>query len=129
MARRLYGVPRNPVKKPMCYSEGWTRFPHEERMSKDRKSEDEWFARHEEVLLRQARRDRRRQQSSEAPRTVPCPKCDGSLAEEEVVGVVIDRCSSCQGIFLDRGELEEILLRSAQERRGFFRRLLGLGSD
>lgn len=99
----------------------------EERMSKETRPEDEWFARHEEELLRQAQRERQRQGKAENAAPPQCPRCSNELKEEDIVGVTIDRCVDCQGIFLDRGELEEILLQSGQERRGFFRKLLGFG--
>jgi len=41
--------------------------------------------------------------------TVPCPACEGQLAEVLLGNVHVDYCDSCQGIFLDRGELEEAL--------------------
>src|SRR5689334_4834511 len=37
---------------------------------------------------------------------VPCPACDGTLTEVLLGNVHVDYCSSCHGIFLDRGELE-----------------------
>ena len=40
---------------------------------------------------------------------VPCPACNGSLAEVLLGNVHVDYCSSCHGIFLDRGELEHAL--------------------
>ena len=40
---------------------------------------------------------------------VPCPACDGKLAEVMLGSVHVDFCESCQGIFLDRGELEAAL--------------------
>lgn len=40
---------------------------------------------------------------------VPCPACSGSLAEVLLGNVHVDYCSSCHGIFLDRGELEQAL--------------------
>ncbi|MES1165612.1 MAG: zf-TFIIB domain-containing protein [Verrucomicrobiota bacterium] len=40
---------------------------------------------------------------------VPCPACDGKLAEVVLGSVHVDYCGSCHGIFLDRGELEEAL--------------------
>jgi hypothetical protein len=94
----------------------------------------EWFAQHEEELLRQARRKRQREeeqarQEEERAALPRCPKCANDLKEEDVAGVTIDRCVSCGGIFLDRGELEEIVLRSTAERRGIFRKLLGFGPD
>jgi len=37
-----------------------------------------------------------------------CPKCGHVLTELEFKGVKIDRCLSCQGVWLDAGELEQI---------------------
>lgn len=41
--------------------------------------------------------------------TVPCPACEGKLAEVMLGSVHVDFCESCQGLFLDRGELEAAL--------------------
>ena len=39
-----------------------------------------------------------------------CPICDNVLLEEiERGNVMIDVCSNCKGIWLDRGELEKII--------------------
>lgn len=38
-----------------------------------------------------------------------CPKCGGELATYSLLDVVLDRCRRCDGIWLDRGELETIL--------------------
>lgn len=38
-----------------------------------------------------------------------CPICDVSMKEVERRGVVIDICPDCKGIWLDRGELENLL--------------------
>jgi Zn-finger nucleic acid-binding protein len=40
---------------------------------------------------------------------VPCPACEGELSEVMLGNVHVDYCSTCHGIFLDRGELEEAL--------------------
>lgn len=37
-----------------------------------------------------------------------CPKCHAPMRSYERNGVTIDQCSSCQGIFLDRGEFERL---------------------
>ena len=47
-----------------------------------------------------------------------CPKCGGTLEEIEHRGVKVDRCQSCAGVYLDRGELD--LLASTAEASGFF---------
>ena len=39
-------------------------------------------------------------------------------------GVTIDRCSHCEGIFFDAGELDQVLLKHDADRRGFFRKLV-----
>jgi uncharacterized protein len=38
-----------------------------------------------------------------------CPRCAGLLQERTRVGVVVDICERCRGIWLDRGELEKIV--------------------
>jgi Zn-finger nucleic acid-binding protein len=38
-----------------------------------------------------------------------CPKCNAPLRRFERSGVVIERCTDCRGVFLDRGELEHLI--------------------
>jgi Zn-finger nucleic acid-binding protein len=38
-----------------------------------------------------------------------CPKCSGKWDSLERNGVVIEECEGCQGVFLDRGELERLI--------------------
>lgn len=40
---------------------------------------------------------------------VTCPKCHGSLRTVSKQGVHLEQCESCRGIFLDHGELEQLL--------------------
>ena len=42
-----------------------------------------------------------------------CPKCNIVLLMTDRQGVEIDYCPECRGIWLDRGELEKIIDRSA----------------
>lgn len=37
-----------------------------------------------------------------------CPKCRGAMRQYERSGVTVDQCEQCQGMFLDRGELERL---------------------
>jgi len=46
---------------------------------------------------------------------MPCPVCRVSLVMSERQGVEIDYCPQCRGVWLDRGELDKILERSAQD--------------
>jgi len=103
------------------------------------KVEDEWFARNEEELLRQARRDHERrmtelrasQQEGESRRLrelhyLKCPKCGHDMSARDIEGIEVDMCGTCAGLFFDKGEFDAILLKRASERRGFFRKLMGL---
>ena len=46
-----------------------------------------------------------------------CPNCRVDLVMSERHGVEIDYCPKCRGIWLDRGELDKIVERSAEEHR------------
>ena len=39
---------------------------------------------------------------------VICPKCQNVMQTVDRLGVHIEQCAGCRGIFLDRGELEQI---------------------
>lgn len=38
-----------------------------------------------------------------------CPRCGGQMSTYARVGVQVDQCQNCKGIFLDRGELEQLV--------------------
>ncbi|MFQ5857003.1 MAG: zf-TFIIB domain-containing protein [Anaerolineae bacterium] len=38
-----------------------------------------------------------------------CPVCDIRMKEIEKLGILIDICPECKGVWLDRGKLEEIV--------------------
>lgn len=38
-----------------------------------------------------------------------CPRCQGSLVSESARGVTIDTCSGCSGVWLDDGEIVQLL--------------------
>ena len=42
-----------------------------------------------------------------------CPVCNVALTMTERQGVEIDYCQRCRGVWLDRGELDKIIERSA----------------
>lgn len=43
-----------------------------------------------------------------------CPVCQVPLAMSDRQGIEIDYCPQCRGIWLDRGELDKIIERSAE---------------
>jgi Zn-finger nucleic acid-binding protein len=46
---------------------------------------------------------------NEATQTLVCPKCGSEMRSYERNGIVVDQCTGCKGIFLDRGELERLI--------------------
>jgi hypothetical protein len=38
-----------------------------------------------------------------------CPKCQAPMRTHTRNGVTIEQCTKCHGIFLDRGELEQLI--------------------
>jgi Zn-finger nucleic acid-binding protein len=44
-----------------------------------------------------------------------CPVCHVSLAMSDRQGIEIDYCPQCRGVWLDRGELDKIIERSAPQ--------------
>ena len=100
-------------------------------MVEDRKREDEWFLNNEKRLLEAARIDREKREKERAALTADadrkrlreqhfmrCPKCGHEMKEEDLQGVKIDRCSFCEGIFFDAGELDQIFLKREDEPPG-----------
>ena len=51
--------------------------------------------------------------SAEAVAGMLCPVCKVSLQMSDRQGVEIDYCPQCRGVWLDRGELDKIIERSA----------------
>jgi uncharacterized protein len=46
---------------------------------------------------------------NEVTQTLTCPKCGSEMRSYERNGVLVDQCTGCRGIFLDRGELERLV--------------------
>ena len=103
----------------------------------DRQRENEWFRENERQLLEAARvaREKRekeraaQEQAAEKQRLrdlhfMKCPKCGHDLVEEDLGGIKVDRCSFCEGVYLDAGELDQLFLKRDADRPGIFRRLL-----
>lgn len=75
--------------------------------------EDEYFRRKERETLDKLRQELAAEASAKGQTGGrQCPLGHGTLAEEARGSVVIDRCEQCGGIWLDRGELEEMTRQS-----------------
>ena len=80
-------------------------------MDEDRRREDEWFQKNEKQLLESARLARQKREQERA-------------AGEKLEEVKVDRCSHCEGIYFDAGELDQVLLKKEEARKGFFKKLV-----
>lgn len=47
-----------------------------------------------------------------------CPHCNIALVMSDKQGIEIDYCPKCRGVWLDRGELDKIIERSATYESG-----------
>jgi Zn-finger nucleic acid-binding protein len=57
-----------------------------------------------------------------------CPKCGANLSEQNLLGIQVEECPLCDGIHFDSTELQDLILKSQQERREILYRILGIHS-
>ncbi len=90
------------------------------------RNENEYFARVDADLRRalRARADEERASRVAADRN-KCPRDGSALVTRESNHVFIDQCPQCDGIWLDKGELE-LLAAGNRENTGFVGSLLNL---
>lgn len=85
--------------------------------------EDEYIHRKDREALDRLREQLRAEaESAGKEHARPCPLGHGPLAEVRHDQVVIDRCDTCGGVWLDAGELE---LLTKHTEGGWFSRLIG----
>lgn len=76
--------------------------------------EEEYFNRLELEKKEKAEAEKQKRESEEKKKILKelhhmrCPKCGIELSEVDYKGIKIDKCFSCNGIWLDAGELETI---------------------
>jgi hypothetical protein len=84
-------------------------------------NEDSYFAVQEHALIEQMKIEHLKTEAAKRQALMMiCPKCSGQLAKYTVKGFVVERCESCEGIWLNKGELAEILRRQAAGPLGAF---------
>ena len=92
---------------------------------KPSESEAEYFARLEVERRKHALAAQERRAAEEERQRLlavaqhHCPKCAAPLVTLHHRGVEIEQCSHCQGVWLDRGELEQVLT-GGEPAQGFF---------
>ncbi|MBI5893963.1 MAG: zf-TFIIB domain-containing protein [Deltaproteobacteria bacterium] len=76
--------------------------------------EDEYFARQEYERRKKAEEEKHGKLKEEEKKKLKelhfmrCPKCGMHLIEIDYKNIKIDKCSECEGIWLDAGELEAV---------------------
>ena len=77
---------------------------------KPSRNEDEYFARQNLEQIQEMRKklDADRKKAERSAHHNKCPRCGGDLVEQHAENVKIDECSDCGGIWLDKGELEQL---------------------
>ena len=99
-----------------------------EKMAKDR--EDEYFARQEFerrkklAIEHEATMKKKDLEALKKLHWMCCPKDGMELVEIEFMGVQVDKCTHCGGIFLDAGELDQ-LFDTAKNQGRVFAKILG----
>ncbi len=81
--------------------------------------ENEYFHRQEQELIEKMKAKIKNQDSKSAG--AKCPKCAGNLVETDFENVKIDVCDNCSGVWLDSGELAQIVHKD--ESSGWFGRV------
>ncbi len=91
---------------------------------KPSRNEDEYWLRYDAELLKARRTelDAARAATERSTQAPKCPRDGGSLVERELHHVKLDVCETCGGVWLDKGELEQL---SNVDRRGFLGTLFG----
>lgn len=76
--------------------------------------EEEYFARLEYEKKKKIEEERQRLLAEEEKKRLKelhymrCPKCGMQLVEIDYKSIKLDKCTSCEGIWLDAGELEAV---------------------
>jgi len=95
-------------------------------LEKPSENEQEYFARQEIELKRklaaerQAAMEAAQREQARALHFMKCPKCGMQLEEVAIGDVKVDKCFSCEGMWLDSGELDRLQTKEA----GFMGRFL-----
>ncbi len=82
--------------------------------------ENEYFHRKEQELI--AKMKAKLEVEETVDTKLECPKCDGHLLETKYENIAIDACDKCSGVWLDAGELAQVV---DKEESGWLDRFFG----
>lgn len=74
--------------------------------------ENDYFRRKEQELIEKMRTKLASQDAKASE--LGCPKCDGTLMETDYQNIKIDVCNKCSGVWLDAGELAQVVDKEAE---------------
>ncbi len=92
--------------------------------------EEEFFARQEfEQKKKQETESQKKLADAEKRKAkdlhwMKCPKCGMNLVEIDYKGIKVDKCSACEGVWLDAGEMDAV----AKLEKGALDKLFGVFS-
>ena len=87
----------------------------------ERANEDSYFAANEYELIEGMKAEFQKVEAARREgQIVNCPMCPGKLESYKFIDFVLDRCDSCEGIWLEKGELEGILRKASRGPLGAF---------
>ena len=101
-------------------------------LDKPSREEDEYFAREDIEKKRKLAYQQAHvmaEQQKEALRTLhymKCPKCGHDLQAKSLLGVEVEQCTFCEGVYLDARELDALVRKQRSDARGIVRTLLGM---
>ncbi|MGZ8433419.1 MAG: TFIIB-type zinc ribbon-containing protein [Candidatus Binatia bacterium] len=86
-----------------------------EEMFDEHANEDGYFAAKEHELIEDMRIEFHKNRAERRDAALAtCPKCSGKFQKYSLLGCVVERCENCEGIWLNKGELDGILRQQAR---------------
>jgi Zn-finger nucleic acid-binding protein len=82
--------------------------------------ENEYFRKREKELIEKMKA--KLEAEKKAVSSMSCPKCEGKLIETDYEKIKIDVCNKCHGVWLDAGELAELIHK---DEGGWLNKLFG----
>ena len=93
----------------------------QEKKLNERANEDGYFAAKEHELIEVMKSEfHKLEAAGREARMATCPKCAGNFAKYRFMEFNLERCESCEGIWLDKGQLAKILRQQARGPLGAF---------
>ena len=92
--------------------------------------EERYFREKDLELIKQKRaelnaaRQQREQQQGKPECWMRCPKCGADMEEIAMEGIMVDKCTGCDGLYLDKGEVD-LILETQRGWKSAFKKLFG----